>query len=227
MFPIADASGRVIAFSGRTFGTPTTDAEGSKYVNTPETELFRKSDILYAYDKAKLHMHRLRSAIVVEGTIDAVLAHQAGYRNTVAPLGTALTERHLSRLKQLTENVLLALDADAAGIASASRAAALALPIGFDVKVATLKEGSDPADTILHDPDGWKASIRNAQHIIDFLMDVHGRETKDPRVFGKKVRTHVLPFVARMENKIDQGPKMRYTRNSQKCHTKQPRRMKK
>jgi DNA primase len=209
MFPIADSAGRIVAFSARVF-PPVGENEavgerGAKYLNSPETPLFRKSRILYGYDQAKSTMRKYDFCIVVEGTIDVIMSHQAGFRNTVAPLGTALTREHLESIKRFTGNIVLALDADSAGIASAGRGAELALATGFDVKVAKLPRETDPADVINKNPDDWRAAIRAAVHIVDFLVSVLKESASDERAFELAVRRTVLPYVARIENKIDQA----------------------
>jgi len=110
MFPIRDRQGRILGFGGRTLG----DVQ-PKYLNSPQTPLFDKSSVLYALDLAEESIRAQRSAIVVEGYLDAITAHQFGYLNTVASLGTALTERQGKLLRRLADRILLALDADAAG----------------------------------------------------------------------------------------------------------------
>lgn len=199
MFPIMDASGRVVAFSGRDMsGEPA----APKYVNSPETPLFEKSRILFGYDKAKSGIRTFDFSLVVEGQFDLVLSHQAGYTNAVAISGTALTEHHLELLSRLSTRIVFALDADRAGIASAKRAAALALGRGMDVKVAHIEGGKDPADLVREDPQLLKSCIGKATHIIEFLLSILKTET-DERKFRLRVRDEVLPFVARIENRLD------------------------
>jgi len=143
MFPISDNSGRIIAFSGRIFKDNENEA---KYINSPETQLFSKSKILYGYDKAKFSIRKLNFSIVVEGQMDILLSHQALFTNTVALSGTALTEEQVGLLKRLSGNVVLAFDSDSAGVASSGKSAMLMLSLGMDVKVTHLKQGEDPSD---------------------------------------------------------------------------------
>ena len=157
MFPIFDSSGRIVAFSGRIFQD---DENGAKYINSPETPLFSKSKILYGYDKAKFSMRKLNFSIVVEGQMDLLMSHQAGFTNTVALSGTALTADHISLLKRMSENVVLAFDSDIAGIASSGKSAISALASGMDVKVAHLTQGEDPADVIKRDKEEWRKAIK-------------------------------------------------------------------
>ncbi len=207
MFPIMDPSGRVIAFSGRVFDK-TLDGEGvdpAKYVNSPETPLFHKSRILYGFDKAKEGFRRFTYSIVVEGQMDLLMNHQAGFINTVALSGTALTEEQLSLIKRFTDKLLLSLDADAAGISASGKSATIALKNGFDVKVAHLKGGKDPADIIKESPAQWKEIIKNAKHVIQFYMDVLSEKISDNRKFRMEVSKQVLPFVAILQNAIDKA----------------------
>lgn len=201
MFPIRDASGRVVAYSGRILSK---DSDAPKYVNSPETELFNKSEILYGYDKAKHGIRNLNFSLIVEGQFDVVLSHQAGYNNTVAVSGTALTAHHVSLLQRLSNRVVLALDDDRAGIAAVKRAADLMLSRGMDVKVARMDAGKDPADMIHDDIDAFKKAIKQASHVVEYLLDVLESEGKDDRTFKLKTREEILPYIAKIPNKIDQ-----------------------
>ncbi|MEK7567902.1 MAG: DNA primase [Patescibacteria group bacterium] len=207
MFPIMDPSGRVIAFSGRVFDK-TLEGEGSdmaKYVNSPETPLYHKSRILYGFDKAKEGFRRFTYAIVVEGQMDLLMNHQAGFINAVALSGTALAEEQLILIKRFTDKLLLSLDADVAGISASGKSAAIALKKGFDVKVAHLKGGKDPADIIKENPAQWKEIIKKAKHVIQFYLDVLSERVPDNRKFRMEVSKQVLPFVSLIQNAIDKA----------------------
>lgn len=205
MFPIFDSAGRTVAYSGRIFGEAAKDKENAKYLNSPETPLFDKSRVLYGYDKARSVIRKYNFSIIVEGQMDLVMSHQAGYVNTVAVSGTGLTSHHLEALARVSPNVVMAFDADAAGIASASKAATLALSKSMEVKVAALPKGNDPADILKENPDAWRAAIRDAKHIVLFSLDVIDAEAKDDRVKIKRVYEETLPFVATLQNKMDQA----------------------
>ena len=202
MFPIFDSGGRVVAFSGRIFGKE--DDGVGKYINSPETALYHKSKILYGYDRARQSIRRLDCAILVEGQMDIVLTHQAGYTNTVALSGTALTREQLTLLERMSKNVVIALDADGAGIKSAAASARALLRAGFDVKVAALPEGRDPAD-ILAAGDGavWKECVREAKHIIEFLLGVYRARAKDERAFALAVERELLAYIHDITSEID------------------------
>ena len=202
MFPIFDNSGRVVAFSGRIVKD---DGKNAKYLNSPETQLFSKSKILYGYDRAKFSIRKLDFSIVVEGQMDLLASHQAGFTNTVALSGTALTAEHISLLKRMSNNVVLAFDSDNAGIASSGKSAKEALAKGMDVKVTHLKEGSDPADVLQKGKEEWKKAIRNSKHIVDFSLDILFETISDKRKLRLKASQNVLPYIKRIQNKIDQA----------------------
>ncbi|MEX0913074.1 MAG: DNA primase [Candidatus Paceibacterota bacterium] len=200
MFPIMDSSGRVVGFSGRILSK---DSEAAKYINSPETELFNKSEILFGYDKAKNGIHKLDFSLVVEGQFDVVLSHQAGYNNAVAVSGTALTLSHASLLQRLSNRIVLALDADRAGVSAVKRAASVMLPRGIDLKVARLHGGKDPADLIKEDPKLFKKDIGGATHVIEFLLEVLKEDCKDDRMYKIRARDEILPYLKDIESAIE------------------------
>lgn len=202
MFPIFDNSGRTVAFSGRIFEGGEDEA---KYINSPETELFSKSKILYGLDKAKFSIRKLNFSIIVEGQMDLLLSHKAGFTNTVAVSGTALTGEQIGLLKRLSNNVVMAFDSDSAGIASAGKGVMLALSNGMDVKVAHLKEGEDPADVLKESSEEWKKIIKGSKHIVDFLLDILRDTIDDKRKLHLKTSQTVIPYIAKIPNKIDQA----------------------
>jgi len=200
MFPIFDPSGRVIAFSGRQLQKSDTSP---KYLNSPETILFDKSRTLYGFDRAKEAIRKKGYTILVEGQIDIVSSHQAGITNTVASSGTAVTIDHLSRLKMLSPNLIISFDSDPAGLSAARRTAELALGIGMDVKIASLPEGSDPADLLQKSVDEYKEVLKKAQFAIPFFLDVACKEAKDNRTKIKLVRSLVFPIAAHIESSME------------------------
>lgn len=201
MFPLFDQNGKVVAFSGRILSK---DTEAPKYVNSPETELYKKSELLYGYDKAKQGIRTFNFSLIVEGQFDVVMAHQAGYTNTVAVSGTALTLHHVQLLERLSDRVVLALDADRAGIAAMRRAAELMLKRGVDVKVAEMPLGKDPADIIRADAAEFKQIVGKSVHVIEFLLHVICREETDERTLKRRTRAEVLPFLLLLPDRIDQ-----------------------
>jgi DNA primase len=201
MFPLSEQNRKIVAFSGRILAK---DSEAPKYVNSPETELYHKSELLYGYDRAKHGIRSLGFWLIVEGQFDVVMSHQAGYTNTVAVSGTAFTLHHAQLLERLSTKVVLALDSDKAGIAAMKRAADLLLRRGIDVKVAAMPDGADPADMVLSDPKAFKAAVGHSTHVIEFLL-AHLRKTvEDDRTFKLRAREEIVPFVTLIPNHIDQ-----------------------
>ena len=204
MFPIRDSAGRVIAFSGRILPR-LDDGKTGKYINSPETILFSKSEVLYGFDRAKLVIRQKDAAILVEGQMDLLMAHQAGFENTIASSGTALTEQQLVRLKRLSENLLLSFDADSAGVRASERAIRLALSLGMNVKVIAIGVGKDPAELILKEPTEWVRAVTEAKHIIDFLLDnllVSGKEGRDRALMIEK---NLLPLLQLLPSSVEQS----------------------
>lgn len=207
MFPIFDANGRVVAFSGRVFGEQKTPdgTDVAKYINSPETPLYDKSSVMFGYDRAKKAMRTQNFVILVEGQMDLIMAHQAGTENAVAVSGTALTEKHLALLKRLTDNAVFAFDADEAGLSATARAFQLALTIGMNVRVLAIPEEKDPADYILKNEAGWAEAVAGSKHIIDFYLDVLSDKGYDQRRFMEEVGKHVLPLILSMRSRIEQA----------------------
>ncbi|MCR4334188.1 MAG: DNA primase [Patescibacteria group bacterium] len=211
MFPIMDSGGRVIAFSGRIL---VDDDKSAKYLNSPDTELFNKSNVLYGIDKAKSHIRKLNFSILVEGQMDLIMSHQAGYKNTVAVSGTALTDSLMTRenavnnlgiINRLSHNMILAFDADNAGLNATERSAIIGLSLGMDIKIATVPSGKDPADFILANPTEWKDVIKNSKNIIDFNIDRIVKETADQLKITKGIKEKVLPLVAVLSSNMEQS----------------------
>jgi DNA primase len=155
IFPIFDLHGAPVAFGGRVM-----DDTMPKYLNSPDTPLFRKGDTLYALGEAREEIRAKGYTVVVEGYLDAIMCHQYGVRNVVAPLGTALTGAHLRKLSPLARNILLVFDGDEAGVAAARRSLEMALEGGLRGKVLVLPPGEDP-DSIL--------STKGAGHFMELM----------------------------------------------------------
>jgi DNA primase len=174
MFPICDQMGRVIGFSGRIMNKA---EKGAKYVNSPETLLFHKSRVLFAFDKARKAIVDSRQAIVVEGQIDAIRCHQAGLHNVVASQGTALTENHARLIKRYADEVILVLDADAAGVKAALASSEIFIAAELSVRVVTLPEKEDPDSLIKKNgAEALMSLVKDAPAALDFLIDVVGKQ---------------------------------------------------
>lgn len=201
VFPLRDASGVVIAFSGRALAKETEP----KYLNSPDSIVFKKHEVLYGLDKAKDKIRRKDYAVLVEGQIDLVLSHQVGVDNTVASSGTAFTQTHLERLKKLSKRIILAFDGDSAGKVAADKATGLALSMGLEVKVARLPESKDPAEVAKDDPAKWKNILREAKPAIEHFLDLAIEGEKDPRKLGKLIEKKILPYLVLLESSIERS----------------------
>ncbi|MBM4128534.1 MAG: DNA primase [Nitrospira sp.] len=166
IFPIFNYQNEVIAFGGRVM-----DDTLPKYLNSSETEVFKKGETLFALNLAKDDIRKAGFAIIVEGYLDAIICHQYGFKNTIAPLGTALTSRQLQRLKSLVGKVLLVFDSDDAGIAAAKRSLAILCVCDFRAKVVLLPKGEDP-DSFLrkNGSEPFRKMLSQASSMIDFIL---------------------------------------------------------
>ncbi len=202
MFPIFDSSGRPVGFSGRIFNGKEDEA---KYLNSPETIFFDKSRILYGFDRAKSVIRKSDFSILVEGQMDLIMCHQAGYKNAVASSGTALTREQLEKLFRISERLVIAYDSDGAGFRASEKAWQMALSLGMDVKIAPIPDGYDPADVIKEDKNKWKEIVKNSRHIIEIVIEHIARDAKDERDTGRKVSSHLIPYLASISSHIDQA----------------------
>ena len=196
MFPILNVSGQAVGFSGRIFGEEGTDS-GGKYINSPQTVLYDKSAILYAFDKAKNEIRKKDACVIVEGQMDAVMSHQAGAANAVAVSGTALTAEHLKLIKRLTEKIIMAFDKDEAGARASSKGIDMALAEGFEVKIAVSPSGKDPADAVLDNPESWLKAVSEAKNVIEFYLELFD-ERKD-------IERKILPYIAVLPSEMEKA----------------------
>jgi DNA primase len=169
MFPITNDLGEVIAFSGRQIDS---SATGGKYVNSPESPLFSKGNVLFGLSKSKRAIARTGQAIVLEGQIDLITSFEAGIENVVAPQGTALTERHAALLKRFAEEIVLFFDADAAGERAAERALEILYGAGLQVRIGVLPPGEDP-DSLIRKGGAeiFRTLISDAKDFFDFEIE--------------------------------------------------------
>ncbi len=202
IFPIRDSNGHAVGLGGRILARTQADDDrdhGPKYLNSPATPLFDKSRTLYLIDRAKSAIRKTGQAVIVEGYTDALMAHQAGYDNVVASLGTALTPQQVALLTRYAKRIALAYDVDAAG-EKAGTFGATALEelirqlarddAGVqldDVRVVRLPAGRDPDEVVRDEPDRWREEVRTALPIVDHLIDVHAR-AHDLKTPGGKAR---------------------------------------
>jgi DNA primase len=217
LFPIRDQNGTATGMGGRILGAEGEDGRdtGPKYLNTPGTPLFDKSRSLYLIDKAKSSMRKSGQAVIVEGYTDALMAHQAGFDNVVASLGTALTPGQVALLTRYAKRIALAYDVDPAGQkAGTFGAQALSSLIGQlaatesgieldEVRVVRLPEGKDPDEVLRDMPDRWREEVRTAQPIVEYLVDTHAK-TYDLKTPGGKARfvDALMPTIRAVPNPV-------------------------
>ena len=170
MFPIANEGGRVIAFTARTLETG--EKAGAKYINSPETPLYSKGQVLFNLDKAKPAIRALEFALLVEGQMDCISVFLAGIQNVIATSGTAFTEQQVAILKRHTSNVIVNFDPDTAGANAAEKSIALLTEEGFAVKIVTLEGGLDP-DRFIRERgvDAYKEALRESRRQADYLIE--------------------------------------------------------
>ncbi|MCC7522894.1 DNA primase [Candidatus Uhrbacteria bacterium] len=203
MFPITDVHGNIAGFTGRIL---TDNKEIAKYVNTPETAVYKKSSVLYGLEKAKGEIRRLDLAVIVEGNMDVVGSHQFGVTNVVASSGTALTSEQLSLIKRFTKNLAIAFDQDAAGNAATLRGLDLARQQDFTIKIITLppEAGKDPDDAVRKNPELWKQAIKDAVGVMEWIYrnSFKGRTASNPED-KKLIAKDILTEIARIADPIE------------------------
>ncbi len=214
MFPIFDLGGRVIAFSGRDFDPNRREDEivPAKYINSPETALFSKGSVFYGLHKAKDAIREKGVSILVEGQMDLVMSHQAGFTNTVAASGTALLDKeykedgnlnHLGVIKRLADKVILAYDSDKAGLKASARSTKIALSLGMEVLIAkNQKEGEDPADIIKQDPKRWQEILQNSVPALSYFGEIIESNSKNRVHFAELMSKKMIPFFASIQSSI-------------------------
>ncbi|HEY3335041.1 MAG TPA: DNA primase [Candidatus Limnocylindrales bacterium] len=217
IFPIRDQNGHAVGLGGRILGREGEGGvdRGPKYLNSPATPLFDKSRTLYLIDRAKSAVRKTGQAVIVEGYTDALMAHQSGFENVVASLGTALTPQQVALVTRYAKRIALAYDVDAAG-EKAGTFGATALEEVMrqlapddsgveldDVRVVQLPVGKDPDEVMRDNPDEWREVVRTARPIVDHLIDVHAR-AHDLRTPGGQARfvDAVLPIIRNLPNPV-------------------------
>ncbi len=219
MFPLRDVDGRIAGFAGRSL-----DGSDPKYINTPQTSVFDKGRMLYALDRARDAISAEGEAVVVEGYMDVIAAHEHGYRNVVASMGTALTETQVSLLKARAQRIVLALDADAAGqeamlqslrttwelvgsvAAGRRRTEVLNRPDDISsLRIALITEGKDPDELIRNDPAQWQRLLADAVPAVEFLMHTEAARLDIGSAQGKSTLVErLLPVVFALPDWADQ-----------------------
>jgi DNA primase len=202
MFPICNESGRVIAFTARTLETG--EKAGPKYINSPETPLYSKGQVLFNLDKAKLAIRQAEFALLVEGQMDCISVFLRGLPNVIATSGTAFTEHQVALLRRHTSQVAVNFDPDAAGANAAEKSIALLTEEGFAIKIVTLDDGLDP-DRYIRERgvDAYKQAIRSARRQADYLIE-RARQMFPGASAEQKVKAmnYLLPHIRRIPEKL-------------------------
>lgn len=223
MFPIRDIKGQTIGFGARALD----ELQQPKYLNSPQTVLFDKSSVLYGIDLAKDAIRAQGMAVIVEGYVDALMAHQKGFRNIVASMGTALTETQLKTLQRLAKKFILALDADAAGLEAMRRGLSVAqqalekeyvpTPIGrnliayegrlqAEIRVAVLPAGYDPDDLLREDPSAWQTMLDGSLPVVDYLIQIVTAPLDLSSARGKAAAARtLLPLIREMADAVERN----------------------
>jgi DNA primase len=221
MFPIRDMAGRITGFGARILDLN----DIPKFLNSPQTDLFDKGRLLYGLDLARKSIRTQDQVVIVEGYLDVIVLHQAGFTNTVSPMGTALSEDQLRTLKRFTRRIVLALDADTAGEKATLRGLEIARQamdhqdeivfdargllrhearLQADLRVTTIPEGMDPDEVVLRDPQEWSRILVDAQPIVVHVMETlaAGRDLDDAKVKGE-IAAQVLPLIEDVPNSVE------------------------
>ena len=202
IFPICDISGKVLGYSARV--SPGGDETQAKYVNTPETEIYHKGNVLYGIDKAKLEIRTKDSVLLVEGNMDVIASWQAGIKNVVAISGTALTPEQLRIIKRYTQNVKMFFDMDEAGQKAVRRSAELAFENELNVAVVTISKGKDAADAVKENLKSFLTAVKNAQSAMEYFLQQELSERNKNNIEDKKqIIQNLSGLVNSFVNKIE------------------------
>ena len=221
MFPIREGRGRMAGFGGRILDPN----DIPKFMNSPQTPVFDKSALLYGLEHARNPIRALDQVVIVEGYLDVIALHQAGFTNTVSPMGTALTEHQMRLLKRLTQRFILALDPDTAGDKATMRGLQVARQamdreaepvfdargllayetrLQADIRVTTLPEGMDPDEVVKRDPAEWQRILENAKPVVIHVMETlaAGRNVNDPKT-KSELAGQVMPLINEVPDPIE------------------------
>ncbi len=201
IFPLSDHRGNIVGFAGRIL--PWMKQDMAKYINSPDTEVYHKSKILFGLDITKSEIREKKYAVIVEGEIDMISSYQAGIKNVIAIKGSALTEDQINLIGRFAKKIVLCLDSDFAGDEAAKRGAMLAFNLGFEVKVAHLEGYKDPDEIARDDPKKYQYFIDNSVGIWDFLIDSviakYGVDTGEEKA---KISAEIIPLISTIQDNI-------------------------
>ncbi|MDP1833889.1 MAG: DNA primase [Candidatus Moranbacteria bacterium] len=204
MFPIMDTNGKVVGYSARV--APGGDESQAKYVNTPETEVYHKSRILYGINRAKGEIRQAGDVLLVEGNMDVIAAHQAGLKNTVAVSGTALTSEHLAIIKRYTDNIRMCFDMDNAGELATKKSIKLCFEKEANVRVVQLPGEKDAADLAKNSPEVLREAVEQAKPAMEYFFNNIFAKYDKEKVGDKKIITEeLLDMIGCLANDIEKS----------------------
>ncbi len=202
LFPIYDNQARPVGFSGRVLPG---DESGAKYINTPQTAIYNKSTAIYGLTQAKEAIREHDEVVIVEGNMDVVALHNAGFAQVVACSGTALTSEQLKVLSRLTKNIKICFDQDAAGVKAAQRAIELAQGIDIKLEVVTFEGAKDPDELISKDKAAWLSAVSGACYAVDYLFDYAKASFGTASASAKKdMSSFLMPTLRKLEDTVEQ-----------------------
>jgi len=199
-FPIFNSVGDIVGFSARIL---IDDGKSAKYINSPETLVYNKSKVLFGFNFVRTEIRKYDEIIVVEGQMDCISAHQAGFTNVVASSGTALTGDQLSQIARFTKNIKFCFDGDNAGLLATRRAVESALGKGFTIKIVSLVGGKDPDEIIKKDPESFQRQIANAPLFLDFYISKQFENYNQSFEDKKKVESELLPLLNMLSDPLE------------------------
>ncbi|MFH1767027.1 MAG: DNA primase [Patescibacteria group bacterium] len=204
MIPLFDSAGHLVGFTGRILKE---EENAPKYLNSPETMIYHKSDVLFGLHLAKRAIRHEKAVIIVEGNLDVIASHKAGVENIVASSGTALTESQLRQLQKITNRLIFSFDRDAAGFEAARRGIRIAQSMGFDIRVIQIlpSDGKDPDDLVQKNPARWVALAQKPVHVMDYYFAKALDDYNVSEVDGKRAMAHfILQEISRLADNLDQ-----------------------
>lgn len=201
MFPLRDHKGVVVGFSGRTLSS---DSKDAKYINSPETPIYHKGEMLYGLYENREHIRKADEMVVVEGELDMIPSWSAGVRHVVAIKGSAFTEEQARLIARYTSNVVMALDADQAGEEAIKRAVNVAESMDMSIRVVQVEGGKDPGDVATESAKGWREMVEKSVTYYDFYIDSAKRRYVGDDA-ARKVSQEVVPILSGIENRVVQA----------------------
>lgn len=200
-FPIKNYTGDVVGFTARVLEA---DVKAAKYINSPETAIYNKSRVIFGLFQAKNEIRKQDFAVVVEGNMDVVSCHQAGFKNVVASSGTAFTPEQLSSLARLTKNLKFAFDSDQAGLSATRRTLGLALEQGFNVYILKIADAKDPDELVRKNPEAFKDAVEHAPSYLDYFFEKAFQDFNPNSVEQKKkIAAELTPLIQQLTDPLE------------------------